>query len=324
MTSNTLPQDKSDQNYVTVHALSAGYLTLPEHLFVQPSIEGNRNTVPSLSFLIQHTSPKTQQRTRIVFDLGLRRDLSKYPSGLQAHLKTRQPLTTSPDVAESLRIGGLSPDDIDFVILSHVHWDHIGTPGDFAKSAFVVGNGSLELLRSGADPSRMGSHSFYEADLLPPERTTELPKPDISSGEAKALHEGKQVLANATWQPLGPLPNAIDVFSDGSLYIVDSPGHLQGHINLLARTGPSAWAYLAGDACHDRRLLRKELEIGTWKNDHGDVCCIHFDRAATEKTIEMIADLERLSDDRVEVILAHDVEWVKKEDNRKRFWPGAL
>ncbi|KAH8667993.1 beta-lactamase-like protein [Tricladium varicosporioides] len=309
MSPNTFPKDKPDQSYVTVHALSAGYLTLPEHLFVQPSTEGNRNTVPSLSFLIQHTSTKTQKHTRVVFDLGLRRDLSKYPSGLQAHLKTRQPLTTSPDVAESLRIGGLSPDDIDFVILSHVHWDHIGTPGDFAESAFVVGNGSLELLRSGADPSKMGSHSFYESDLLPPERTTELPQP---------------VLSSATWQQLGPLPNAIDVFSDGSLYIVDSPGHLQGHINLLARIGPSKWVYLAGDACHDRRLLRKELEIGTWTNDHGDVCCIHFDRAATEKTIEIIAGLERLTNDQVEVILAHDVEWVKKEDNRERFWPGAL
>ena len=29
--------------------------------------------------------------------------------------------------------------------------------------------------------------------------------------------------------------------------------------------------------------MRGELEIGTWKNPHGVDCCIHVDRAATEK-----------------------------------------
>ncbi|KAF4633111.1 hypothetical protein G7Y89_g5011 [Cudoniella acicularis] len=324
MALESLPKLARDQNYVTVHALSAGFLTLPEHLFVQPSVEGNRNTVPSLSFLIQHKEANSGKLSRIVFDLGLRRNLNKYPEGLKAHLKSRQPLTTSPDVSESLKLGGTSPDDIDFVILSHVHWDHIGTPSDFTKSHFIVGNGSLELLRSGADPATTGSHSYYEADLLPPERTTELPKAEHSTSEATAHHGGKDVLANAVWQKLGPLPNVIDVFSDGSLYLVDSPGHLQGHLNILARTGPQIWVYLAGDACHDRRLLRKELQIGTWTNEKGDICCIHVDRAATEVTMEIIAGLEKLTDDRVEVILAHDIEWVSNAANKRRFWPGTL
>src|ERR1700710_997509 len=126
----SLPSPTSDQNYVTVHALSAGFLTLPEHLFVQPSTEGHRNTVPSLSFLIQHQNPSSGKLTRIVFDLGLRRELENYPKPLQKHLITRRPITTNPDVTESLELGGLSPKEVDFVILSHVHWDHIGTPTD--------------------------------------------------------------------------------------------------------------------------------------------------------------------------------------------------
>jgi len=114
----------------------------------------------------------------------------------------------------------------------------------------------------------------------------------------------------------------IDIFSDGSVYIVDSPGHLDGHLNLLARLAPGKLLYLAGDACHDRRIMRKELDIATWKNMHGDICCIHANKETTEKTIELIVELEKL--DGIEVVLAHDREWLDKEENKKRFWPSKL
>jgi glyoxylase-like metal-dependent hydrolase (beta-lactamase superfamily II) len=145
--------------------------------------------------------------TRIVFDLGLRRELQHYPKPLQKHLIARQSITTDPDVTKSLELGGLSPEEVDLVILSHVHYDHTGTPTDFPTSHFIVGNGSLELLRSGADVTKSGSHSYYEPDLLPLERTTELSQP------------GKG---------LSSTQNTLDLFSDGSVYIVDAPGHYRG------------------------------------------------------------------------------------------------
>jgi glyoxylase-like metal-dependent hydrolase (beta-lactamase superfamily II) len=113
---------------VSVHALGAGSLTIPEKFFVVPSDPDVKFTVPSLSFLIQHkTAEKT---TRIVFDLGLRRDTALYPDVLQTHIKSRQPMTTQPDVTASLAKGNLKPSDIDTVILSHVHYDHVGYPPD--------------------------------------------------------------------------------------------------------------------------------------------------------------------------------------------------
>lgn len=108
------------QAYVQLHALQAGHLTLPERFFVHPSSNDVRRTVPSLSFLIQHTDPKSGEVHRIVFDLGLRHPTTKYPEPVQNHIATRQPLTTDPDVLKSLKLGGLSPDDIDIVIYSHV------------------------------------------------------------------------------------------------------------------------------------------------------------------------------------------------------------
>ena len=114
-----LPSPPPDKAFVSVHALPAGHFTLPEYQFVQPVSRDSRKTVPSLAFLIQHQNIYTRRWTRIVFDLGLRRDINRYPIEIQKHTSTRQPLTTHPDVVESLARGGLTPDDIDFVLYSH-------------------------------------------------------------------------------------------------------------------------------------------------------------------------------------------------------------
>lgn len=114
--------DHKQAGTVLVHALSAGYLTLPEEQFVRPCTEGARKTVPSLCFLIQHTSPGASKTTRIVFDLGLRRNVNRYSEPIRRHTETRQPMTTDPDVVKSLKAGGLAADDIDYVIYSHVSY----------------------------------------------------------------------------------------------------------------------------------------------------------------------------------------------------------
>ena len=114
------PPLEAKQQTVQVHALQAGHLTLPERFFVRPASDTARRTVPSLAFLIQHIDPETSRVTRILLDLGIRRDTTRYPEPIQRHIDTRQPLSTDPDVVKSLAAGGLAPDDIDYVIYSHV------------------------------------------------------------------------------------------------------------------------------------------------------------------------------------------------------------
>ncbi|OQE08115.1 hypothetical protein PENVUL_c011G09746 [Penicillium vulpinum] len=268
---------------VEVHALRAGRFTLPERFFVHPASENAKRTVPSLSFLIQHVN-RASITTRIVFDLGLRHPSTNYPIPIQRHLETRQPMTTEPDIVQSLAAGGLSTDDIDYVIYSHVHWDHIGEPKAFGKSTFVVGPGTSSLLENSS--SLRGSHSFFEPNLLPASRTIEL-APVIGASEKVTFTDmstKNEVMPDFTqsWVPYGSLPRVMDIFRDGSVLIVDAPGHLPGHINLLIRTGAN--------------------------------------KKQAEKTIELILQLESQG---VEVILAHDVEWEEKPENQARFFGAS-
>ena len=315
----------SEQSYVTVHALSAGYLTLPEERFVQPSKGNVRLTVPSLSFLIQHYSSESDEPFRIVFDLGLRKVISDYAAAIREHITTRQPLTTIPDVKDNLALGDLKPEDIQVIILSHVHWDHVGTPSDFKSSSFVVGPGSIQLLQNGDDSSASG-HAHFELNLLPLGRTIELPSLEHpwTSKESTDFKSRDPLskLRHAQWQELLHFPHAIDVFSDGSLYIISAPGHLQGHVNVLARTSPTRWVYLGGDGCHDRRIYREEADIAEWPGPHGDMCSIHVDKKKTMESLRRVRKLCTMGD--VEVIFAHDVEWANQPTSKACFWPGKI
>lgn len=121
--SSKLPAPASNQVYVSISALEGGHLTLPERLFVTDADPEKRSTVPSLSFLIRHPSAGQNGKTstNVVFDLGMRRDITKFKPAQHIHIQNRQPTIVHPDVADSLRAGGLSPEtDIDIVILSHV------------------------------------------------------------------------------------------------------------------------------------------------------------------------------------------------------------
>jgi glyoxylase-like metal-dependent hydrolase (beta-lactamase superfamily II) len=319
-----LPKPRTDQRYVTISALQAGHLTLPEKLFVTEADPEKRATVPSLSFLIQHPFNTISSTTStLVFDLGLKRDLSGYRQAQQQHIAQRQPTTVSPDAAESLRKGGLDPKDIDTVMLSHVHWDHVGTPTDFPNSQFVVGSGTMHLLAHGGGP--LYPAEIFNPDELPNASTRELP-PVRDEDAGKAFHRQ----TTHTWKPLAGFPAAIDFFDDGSLYVIDAPGHLPGHINLLARVAPGKWVYLGGDCCHDPRILSGEKGIALYDDGRGGLRSVHADTDEAARTVERAARLLKKGVVReegggvvdVEVVVAHDRGWA--EANAERFWPGHL
>ncbi|KAH6678769.1 beta-lactamase-like protein [Plectosphaerella plurivora] len=326
------------RSLVTVHALDAGHLTLPEAAFVTPLDNPEaRKTVPSLSFLIQHHDALTGRTTRIVFDLGIRRNLQDYALRIRDHAATRKPIAGDPDTITSLALGGLVADDVDAVMFSHLHWDHVGTPSDYPRSAYVVGPGAARLVCGEAEAGKTasGSHNHFERGMLDVARVIELPPTDGQPGSEawrgdvamteKTHHLAGSILARP-WEPLGPFAATMDLFGDGGVRVVSSPGHLGGHINLLCRVGPDRCIYLAGDACHDRRILAGDKDVATWVDEGGRVCCIHEDKEVALDTIRCIrkAMTGETELGPVEVVLAHDGEWAERARAEGRFFPGSM
>lgn len=352
-----ITESQKNPVYVTISGLDAGHITLPDCFFVAGADPDVRTTVPSLSFLIQHPSAPPSRNgdvTNIIFDLGVKRDLSGYTVAQQPQVSDREPIITDPDCSASLRRGAnnegednnqlLSPEDIDFVILSHVHWDHVGTPSDFSSATFIVGSGTLDLLKNGAEPFNPAEE--YNPDELPASRTVELPPSldwdrsfdEYYAGPNVPVHTPTPANTQAklppsahqwSWQQqsFAGFPRTIDFFGDQSVYVVDSPGHMYGHLNLLVRTAEKKYVYLGGDCCHDIRILNGDKEIAEYDDGRGGVRSIHVSTALAKKTLEDIRDGVRLlqGEDRgveVEVVLAHDKCW--RERNLHRFWPGKM
>ena len=86
----------------------------------------------------------------------------------------------------------------------------------------------------------------------------------------KDLEEGNATNTNGQdygrWRVISPFKtftHAIDFFGDGSLYLVNTPGHYPGHISALARVSSSfntedreeggTYVFLGGDCCHNRQ-----------------------------------------------------------------------
>lgn len=321
---------------VTASALHGGTFTLPLKVFLASATDKDRSTVPSLSFLIVHQGGG--KVTNLIFDLGLRRETEHYTAPIRHHLATRQPLDTSLDVRQSLRHGGVQPDDVSDVIVSHVHWDHTGTPADYPQAQFWVGRGALGVLAGGLG-GHLG-HQHFESELFSGLRVKEFPSPLQAGGvlggqqddaaataAAAASSDGLDQKATRGWNKAqGTLLSLYDFFGDGSVYVVDAPGHLPGHVNLVARLAPRRWVYLAGDACHDRRLLTGEEGIAEWQDAEGRSCCIHTDKQQAEATLAMIRDLQAAAEQSgivsLEVILAHAMDWA--EANPGAFLPGTI
>ncbi|KAL7279588.1 hypothetical protein ACG7TL_005993 [Trametes sanguinea] len=291
-----LPEAVPGQPFMNVSALEAGSLELRMRLFVSGSGPQESRMCPSLSFLLRHSST----RETLVFDLGIRRNLETHPPAVR-QLNAGRTVAVPQTVAESLRQGGIEPADIKTVIVSHLHFDHVGDTSLFPNATFILGGDAKEYLALRSYPTDPDSLCLESA--VPLERTVFLDKEFT--------------------QAIGPFSRAYDYFGDGSMYIIDAPGHLPGHINVLARTNASgSWIYLAGDSAHDMRILTGEREVAVALQPDGHVRCIHLDKEKAEEHIRRVRTL--LAVPHMLVLLAHDDQWYEANKGTGVFLPGTI
>ncbi|KAL3463562.1 beta-lactamase-like protein [Aspergillus heterothallicus] len=213
----------------------------PSHLirFMTPQVPGLETFArnPAFSFLIEHSSGR-----KLLFDLGIRKDWQNYAPKIAEYIPTTgYKIEVTHNVAEMLAEHGIQPKEIEAVIWSHWHWDHIGDPSTFPSSTdLIVGPGFKDAMLPGypGNPDSPIRESDYANRTL-----REIPF------DAQSLH-------------IGQFP-AHDYFGDGSFYLLDSPGHAIGHLCGLARTttNPDTFVLLGGDIAHFTGIFRPSKHL---------------------------------------------------------------
>ncbi|KAH7079853.1 beta-lactamase-like protein [Paraphoma chrysanthemicola] len=224
-----LPECSSfcDLSVIDAHCDMASY----PYTLVEPNIAGHQwLNLPTFCFYIKHRNTNA----KLLFDLGCRKDWHNSVPSIVDLCKTKIPgLRVGSDVIDILEAGGVQRDALQAVILSHWHYDHCGDPARLDKKTdLVVGQGFKDKFYPGYP--RKKDSTFWEAAF-----------------------EGRNVVEvpfSANFE-IGGL-RAHDYFDDGSLYILDIPGHAIGHIGALVRTSSNSAVLLGGDACHFTGMLR--------------------------------------------------------------------
>ena len=118
---------------------------------------------------------------------------------------------------------GLTPEDIDLVILTHMHWDHCQNTDMFSNARILVHPKEIDYAHN-PNPADHNA-AKYIAEMMDKMRVE-----PISDG---------------------------DVVAEG-ISIIDTPGHTLGHISILAKVGDEN-ILVAGDAMPDGGTVTRRL-----------------------------------------------------------------
>jgi len=195
---------------VRLYAMDCGRLTMPDaDAFADDgAYKGAAKTLVVPCYLIRH--PKGD----LVWDTGVPEAIADQPGG-----KGAGGITVTRKLTDQLKQLGLAPADIEYVSVSHSHFDHIGNAGLFARSTWIV------------DPDER-AYAF---------------RPQARSNAQQfaaysALENAKTIAVD------GDAPH--DVFGDGTVQVVPAPGHTPGHTVLLVRLPKAGAVLLTGDLWH--------------------------------------------------------------------------
>lgn len=146
--------------------------------------------------------------------------------------------------------------------LSHAHYDHVGNCGLFHRARWIAQKGEHDAM-FGDDPGSFGFRSELYASLRE--------------------------------NPVTVVEGDHDIFGDGAVRLVSTPGHTPGHSSLLMRLPDSGPVLPSGDIAHNRTNYR--------------CCCVpsfNADKLATVASIEKVDAL--LREERATLWINHDIE----------------
>ena len=163
-------------------------------------------------------------RGNVLFDTGVDCYAHQDPAGrLGKRMAAIFALRAAPheNVIDQLATLGLKPVDVTHVINSHFHFDHCGCNTLFPHATFIVQRAEMEMARS---PSGPYNPAYWDHPF------------------DYRLVDGEH-----------------DVFADGTLVLIPTPGHTPGHQSLRVRAAPDVVFVFTADACYSRVHLDREV-----------------------------------------------------------------
>lgn len=186
------------------------------------SMNGQSRTLVVPCFLIRHPSGD------LIWDSGFPESIAAMPGGRMALPSMGADVTMASSLTAQLAQLQLTPADIEFVSFSHQHGDHTGNGNLFTAATWIVDADERTYMFS--DEAR-GAQSFAGYAQL-------------ENAETRLI-EGD---------------GDLDVFGDGSVTVIQAPGHTPGHTVLMVRLANVGPVLLTGDMWHlaesrERRLV---------------------------------------------------------------------
>ena len=208
-------------------SLSLGKGSLQNLAPMEPQIR-----VPVAMFVIKH--PKGN----VMFDTGNNDKIIDDPSYWGPNFAALKPVNT-PDVSIESQLAriDMKPDDMTYVVVSHMHLDHGGNVGKFPNSTLIIQRDEIEYAMFPDEPFAGG---FIPGDVA------EL-RSDIGVQKPNAI-------------PMLVLEESdLDIFGDGSIVVKRARGHTKGGQMLVVRLPNTGTIILTGDAVYFRDNVTKSI-----------------------------------------------------------------
>ena len=157
---------------------------------------------------------------QLVFSCYLIKHGDDYMLWDTGHAMNAPAVASKVSVLDQLAQLRVLPEQVRFIGISHYHPDHSGQAATLPQATLLIGKGDWDVLTS-AKPLAGASPALFA--------------PWISGG-AK----------------VEPVPLDKDVFGDGSVVMLATPGHTPGHHSLLLRLRQMGPVLLTGDLAHFR------------------------------------------------------------------------
>jgi glyoxylase-like metal-dependent hydrolase (beta-lactamase superfamily II) len=148
----------------------------------------------------------------MLWDTGVPAEMAEKPADNAA-----QRISLNRTVRDQLKQLGVRPEQIEIIGISHYHFDHTGQAADFPNAKLVIGKGDFDALKGATVPG--GGDASHLKHWL--------------SGGGKVVEASGDV----------------DIFHDGRVIMLDTPGHTPGHNALLVKLA-SGNVLLTGDLYH--------------------------------------------------------------------------